>query len=146
MRIKTLPLLVLLFCIPAMVVAAAGKDRLNAGESLQVGQSIISPDGKSTMTLSSYQGNGYLTLSMNCPDGGTNNWSVPAYGSPALGAISRAVMQADGNFVLLNAQGVSLWSTNTHSPGAYLVIQNGGSLMILLGDKLLWSQTVGRCD
>jgi len=63
-------------------------------------------------------------------------WNSGTYGKGA----TQAVMQADGNFVIYNAQGVALWNTGTYGhPGAYAQIQKNGAFVICSG-TLLWAR------
>jgi hypothetical protein len=66
-------------------------DRLNPGDSLAVGGSIPSLDGGFTLTL---QADGNLVLYHT--GGAAAGWATGTVGR----AVTQAIMQADGNFVL----------------------------------------------
>ena len=66
-------------------------DRLNPGDSLAVGGSIPSLDGGFTLTL---QADGNLVLYHT--GGAPAGWATGTVGR----AVTQAIMQADGNFVL----------------------------------------------
>lgn len=111
-------------------------DRLNPGNSLQIGQYIISVSGQIKLIL---QGDGNLVLydSSNKP-----LWATGTNGK----AVSRAVVQTDGNFVLYDKNNIKLWSTNTAGhPGAFLIVQNDGNT-VLYDTSLnqLWSTNTAR--
>ena len=102
-------------------------DRLNPGDSLPVGGSIPSLDGGFTLTL---QADGSLVLY-----GVAAGWATGTVGC----AVTQAIMQADGNFVL-NGPAAPIWSTGTHGhPGSYLVVQNDGNVVIFGPGGPLWS-------
>lgn len=56
--------------------------------------------------------------------------------------------QADGNFVLYNAQKVPIWNSGTQGTGADLAImQEDGNFVIYAGSKAVWNtQTAGNPD
>jgi hypothetical protein len=105
-------------------------DRLNPGDSLPVGGSIPSLDGRFTLTL---QADGNLVLYHT--GGAPAGWATGTVGR----AVTQAIMQADGNFVLYGPAG-PIWSTGTHGhPGSYLVVQNDGNVVIFGPGGPLWS-------
>jgi hypothetical protein len=105
-------------------------DRLNSGDSLAVGGSIPSLDGGFTLTL---QADGNLVLYHT--GGAPAGWATGTVGR----AVTQAIMQADGNFVLYGPAG-PIWSTGTHGhPGSYLVVQNDGNVVIYGPGGPLWS-------
>ena len=105
-------------------------DRLNPGDSLPVGGSIPSLDGGFTLTL---QADGNLVLYHT--GGAPAGWATGTVGR----AVTQAIMQADGNFVL-NGPAGPIWSTGTHGhPGSYLVVQNDGNVVIFGPGGPLWS-------
>jgi hypothetical protein len=96
-------------------------DRLNPGDSLAVGGSIPSLDGGFTLTL---QADGNLVLYHI--GGAPAGWATGTVGR----AVTQAIMQADGNFVL-NGPAGPIWATHTEGhPGSYLVVQNDGNVVI----------------
>jgi hypothetical protein len=108
--------------------------RLNAGESLQPGQDLASPDGRYRL---SYQRDGNLVVSRA---DGSPAWSAGIAGrSPG-----RALMQGDGNFVVYDSTGAPVWHTSTWgNGGAYLSMQNNGAFVIFRSDGIrLWGSPV----
>lgn len=96
-------------------------DRLNENESLTPGQSIMSADGRFSLTL---QPDGNLVLSRT---GAEARWSSGTSGQQA----ARLAMQSDGNLVLYSPTSVALWSTGTWGhPGAWVVLQPDGNLVL----------------
>jgi hypothetical protein len=105
-------------------------DRLNPGDSLAVGGSIPSLDGGFTLTL---QADGNLVLYHT--GGAAAGWATGTVGR----AVTQAIMQADGNFVL-NGPAGPIWATGTDGhPGSYLVVQNDGNVVIHGPGGPLWS-------
>lgn len=106
-------------------------DRLNSGDILKVGTSIISQNGQYRLTL---QDDGNLVL--------YNLANSPLWASNTMNNnIAQIVMQTDGNMVMMDKGNQQIWSTGTSgNPGAYLVVQNDGSAVIynMAGGKL-WS-------
>jgi hypothetical protein len=93
-------------------------DRLYPGDSLKIGQSITSTNGKFKLTL---QADGNLVLS----SGSQVMWTA---GISGRGGVV-AVMQTDGNFIVYSSTG-AIWYTNTQGTGAYMVVQNDGNVVI----------------
>src|SRR5437899_3777698 len=118
------------FAVSAILaVTAAFADRLNPGQSLAVGGSITSPDGRFTLVL---QADGNLVLYQS---GGVARWATGTVGR----TVSQAVMQADGNFVLYGPAG-PIWATATDGhPGAYLAVQDDGNVVIYGPGGPLWA-------
>lgn len=104
-------------------------DKLLAGQSLNVNQSIVSTDGRFRLIL---QGDGNLVLY----GPGGHAWASNTVGSQA----ANAAMQGDGNFVLYNSQSKPVWATNTSSPGSWLVLQSDRNIVIYSDKgKALWA-------
>jgi hypothetical protein len=63
-------------------------------------------------------------------------------GSPA----NRAVMQADGNFVLYGADGTAYWDTGTWGhPGSRIVLQDDGDLVVYSpSNETLWASNTAQ--
>lgn len=113
---------------------------LLVGQSLALGQSISSSDGRFVLVMQTdgnlvHYWNGYGAL-----------WSTVTGGSQG----KSAWMQTDGNFVLYTTTspvvGSALWSSNTYgNPGAYLAIQNDGNLVVYAKDGMtpLWASNTG---
>lgn len=60
-------------------------------------------------------------------------------------AVSRAVMQADGNFVIYGFPEAIKWSNTANRPGAFLMLQDDGNLVIY-GTQAFWSKNNGLED
>ncbi|HEX4725065.1 MAG TPA: beta-galactosidase [Pseudonocardiaceae bacterium] len=109
---------------------------LTANQSLALGQTLVSCDGRFTLIL---QGDANLVLYQ----GSTALWATNTVNSGA----TTAIMQGDGNFVLYTAGGVPVWASNTvNNPGARLIVQNDGNLVIQAtsGAILFMSNTGGH--
>lgn len=112
--------------------AAAPVDfRLEAGESIQPGDTLTSPDGGYVLTQ---QHDGNLVL--RGPDGDPMFNTITA-GHPG----ATTTMQHDGNLVVTDTSGDVVFHTNTHdNAGAFLQVQTDGNLVIYQNDEALWSQ------
>src|SRR5258708_1977789 len=77
-------------------------DRLNSGESIQVNESLGSPDGQFSLVL---QEDGNLVLY------GQDGQPVWASGTDGLD-VARATLQEDGNLVLYSSGGDAVWASN----------------------------------
>ena len=96
-------------------------DRLNENESLAPGQSIVSSDGRFSLTL---QPDGNLVLARV---GAEARWSTNTSGRGA----SRLTMQGDGNLVLYTASSVALWSSGTWGhAGVWAILQPDGNFVV----------------
>lgn len=103
---------------------------LKSGDpALNIDDYLLSPDGQSIFTL---QRNGVLGLFANF----VQVWSQNVGSSAA-----RIVMQSDGNLVIYNQAGQSLWNAGTqNNPGSSLVLQTDGNLVIYSASgTALWS-------
>ena len=100
-------------------------DRLNPGDTLQVDESLESPNGQFSLRL---QEDGNLVL---YGQGGQPLWASGTDGQE----VATATMQDDGNLVLYSAGGDAVWASNTvGNGGAYLVVQDDGNLVIYAAD------------
>ena len=108
----------------------ANKSVLNSGETLNKGDTLLSTDSQSIVTL---QNDGNVTQYSNF----NIFWETGTQGSTA----SRLVMQTDGNLVLYNQSGVALWSSQTNgNPGARLVLQTDSNMVIYSASNVpLWA-------
>jgi hypothetical protein len=119
------------FLTPA-AQAAAGGFTLLPGESLKPGEFLQSPNKKYLLVL---QQDGNLAL--NSIEASQLLWSSNTAGL----AVSQAIMQTDGNFVIYGFPD-ALWSTNTGGdPGAYLILQDDGNLVVY---QPVWNSGTGR--
>jgi len=97
------------------------RDVLYEGEQLNVGDALISSNGRYKLVL---QGDGNLVIY-----NGNNQgiWTAGTWGM----SINRAVMQHDGNFVAYDNNGSARFSSNTwRQVGSRLVMQSDGNLVI----------------
>jgi hypothetical protein len=103
---------------------------LDSGQSINVGQFLLSPDTQSTLSL---QTDGNLVLYSNFKP----VWSSQVFTTKA----NFLAMQADGNLVEYDNTGHALWASGTPShPGAYLTTQTDGNLVIYSSSNVpLWS-------
>ncbi|HEV2342649.1 MAG TPA: beta-galactosidase [Actinocrinis sp.] len=105
---------------PSSCTGSAACGTLTANQSLAVNQSLVSCDGRFSLTM---QADGNLVLYM----GGTVLWASNTIGKAAV----KAIMQGDGNFVLYTSAGAAVWASNTAgNNGARLVLQNDGNLVV----------------
>ena len=134
-------LLAAMLKIPWVVVKIEMLDRLNANELFTPswtgpGSNQILTSQNSQYTLIS-QANGSLTIWFGppVPTGGNPVWS-----SNSNGTASRAVMK-DRDFMVYETSSTTLWSSDTPGhPGAYVVIENNGLLIVHdPDDLLLWA-------
>lgn len=108
-------------------------DTLLPGQSLQKGDSLQSQNGQYTFVL---QQDGNLVLY----DANQRAlWSSRTDGR----AVSQAIMQTDGNFVIYGYPG-PIWASNTNGwYNAYLIVQNDGNVVIY-GHKAAWATGTNR--
>jgi hypothetical protein len=101
---------------------------LHAGQALQAGEQLISPDGQYQAIM---QPNGDFVFS-----GPAGSWDTGTDGNPG----ANLSMQADGNLVIYSASGQVLWSTETEaSANDSLAVANGGALTLSDGSgSELW--------
>ncbi|MFI5251726.1 MAG: hypothetical protein ACHQQQ_04755 [Bacteroidota bacterium] len=106
-------------------------DRLNGGESLNLGDTLFSSKGQYCIVL---QGDGNFVL---YKDSNVELWSAGLQCLP----VQQVLMQEDGNLVLLAPDGSAAWSSKTDNhPGAYLKVQDDGNLVIYGPDDVaIWS-------
>jgi len=114
--------------------AAAGDFRLNAGEELVAGQSLVSLDGLQTLSM---QTDGNLVL---YGDAGSR-WQTATNGRGGV----RLALQTDGNLVLYDANNYPLWYTDTRGSGAdHLDVQSDGNLVLYTASSGVVWQTNTR--
>jgi hypothetical protein len=104
---------------------------LTASEGLLAGQTLSSPDGRFSLSLSQFAGDPILSQS-----GVGTIWQ-----GGGVGLSNSLLMQGDGNFVLYNLMGAPLWASNTPgNPGAYVALQNDGNLVVYSSsNRPLWA-------
>lgn len=93
-------------------------DRLNQGERLLPGQSIVSSNGRFIL-IQQFDGN----LVLYKPNQRAM-WATGTQHRP----VTEAIMQSDGNFVLYTSQG-PVWASNTQGKH-FLIAQNDGNLVM----------------
>ncbi|WP_169736855.1 curculin domain-containing protein [Pseudonocardia spinosispora] len=109
--------------------------KLAAGRSLGVNESIRSANNKCHLDM---QGDGNLVLYA----GREALWSTKTTGKGG----RKAVMQTDGNLVVVNAANQPLWDTKTGGMnGAWLAVQDDCNLVLYLPDnRVVWSPGTSR--
>ncbi|WP_433220964.1 NlpC/P60 family protein [Dactylosporangium sp. CS-047395] len=111
--------------------AAAGTDRLTAGESLGPDQYIVSTNGAYRLVM---QGDGNLVL--YGPAG-------PVWATYTSAGASVLANQTDGNLVVYpNAGGVS-WASGSGGGGGTLVVQDDGNLVLYGSGGPTWTTYTG---
>ena len=107
------------------------RDTLRAGARLLPGQALTSSNGRYRLV---YQVDGNLVLYDDVDR--TAPWSNGTAGTTA----GQAVMQADGNFVVYDAQLAGLWGSGTAgNSNAFLALQSDGNLVVYRADGVaLW--------
>lgn len=123
--------LLFLFTLPSTSTFANGHI-LAAGESLLPGQQRQSTNGIYRLL---YQHDGNLVLYKN---GNQALWHSKTHGKSA----GKVEMRYSGELVILNAQNVKIWSSNTNRPenrGSRVIVQNDGNLVIYSRtNEVLW--------
>ncbi len=130
--------------------SANGKPQMNAGESLNVNEQLVSSNGRYRLIMQAdgnlvgYEGNQPFWAT------GTNGKTVPVRtGFISLPRLAnKAIMQADGNFVLyavVNQVQVPVWATATNGRGGTrLVMQNDRNVVIYnSANQAVWSSNTG---
>ena len=132
---KTLAKLLLLSLL-GLTAAGLHANEISTGQSLQIGQSLNSNDGKYSLVQ---QADGNLVLYRTAD--GNVMWTSYANGT-------YAVIQGDGNFVQYNASGVAVWSSGTgghaYNANYKLGVANNGPIYIQDGNSkaILWSTPI----
>jgi hypothetical protein len=113
---------------------AAASDVMLTGGTLTAGQFLISADGHYELTL---QGDGNLVLYvLNGAGAPRAVWQSGTRGDTG----DRAVLQSNGNLVLLDAAGQTLWSTNKTASGCTnLKVQDDGNLVLYTATGSYWA-------
>lgn len=113
----------------------SGTTQLLFGQSLNIGQSVESPNRRTQLTM---QRDGNLVLYDMHER--VALWSAGTNGKGG----AYAIMQPDGNFVVYNGQHQPVWASGTNGhPGAYLAIQDDGNVVVYAGSTALWSTKTG---
>ena len=124
--------------VPPQPPPPARGDRLQPGEGLIFGGTLVSGDGRFTVIL---QADGNLVL---YAPGTRPLWAS----NTADPTVWDAVMEGDGNLVVYNRDQVPLFATGTYShPGAWAVIQNDGNFVVYdAANKPLWATNTAVVD
>ncbi len=123
----------LLFAFVVTATAAAS-DVLLTGGTLSAGQFLTSADGHYELTL---QGDGNLVLYLLNGAGAPRAvWQSGTGGDTG----DHAVLQSNGNLVLVDASGQTLWSTNKTASGCTnLKLQDDGNLVLYTATAAYWA-------
>jgi hypothetical protein len=115
-------------------------DKLNSGERLNGEQSLFSPDGFCELKM---QGDGNLVLYQIRTD--PNDTQLPRVPFAMWSSKTNnrpgatVVMQEDGNLVIYLSNS-PLWATKTEgNPGSHLKVQDDGNVVIYKGSSPIWS-------
>ncbi len=125
---------------PIPTPTPATKDTLIAGQFLTADVSnntLVSSDGRFTLI---YQDDGNLVIYQK--DVISAVWHTNTWGTSP----GKAIMQADGNFVVYDSSDIAKWNSETfgHSD-THVIMQSDGNLVVYdSGGKALWSRVTGR--
>jgi hypothetical protein len=117
-----------------------GYNTLTAGQVLNPGGSLGSPNGQYTLT---YQTDGNLVMY----HGGTAVWAINCWSTCSDGFYppGQTIMQSDGNFVVFNSSSTVVWMSSTSGSGAYLAVRNDGEVVVYSANGAsLWSSIHGH--
>jgi hypothetical protein len=118
----------------AAAPAALASDVLLSGGTLTAGQFLTSADGHYELDM---QGDGNLVLYvLNGPSTPRTVWQSGTAGDTG----DRAVLEGNGNLVLIDAAGQTLWSTNKTASGCTnLKLQDDGNLVLYTAASAYWA-------
>ncbi|HQQ98871.1 MAG TPA: DUF4476 domain-containing protein, partial [Cyclobacteriaceae bacterium] len=121
----------------AEVAEPALTDRICCDKELPLGGRITSPNGQYFLT---FQNDRNVVINRKSTEGDMSQWQTNT-----MGHATRAVMQADGNFVLYDGT-KAVWASNTsNNPNASLVMQDDGNLVIYSTDKrAIWTSNTAQ--
>lgn len=113
------------------VAPRAAANSMASGELLLPGQAVVSNDGQSRLEL---RQSGALVITCSGID------QLAIYGPN--GEAAQLIMQTAGNLVLYSYVPNALWATGGGGyPGAYLIVQDDGNVVIYLGGTPVWSSS-----
>jgi hypothetical protein len=118
----------------AATSTALASDTLISGGTLSAGQILTSADGHFELAM---QSDGNLVLFV-INNGGTPRavWSTGTSGDVG----DHAVLQSNGNLVLLDTAGQTIWSTNRSATGCTnLKVQDDGNLVLYTAASAYWA-------
>jgi hypothetical protein len=125
----------LLFAAALFTTDTAFARALNPGDSLSVGETLASEDGKYAAVM---QGDGNFVVYRN--DGsGRAVWSTRTTGRGAV----RATLQHNGDFTLTNAAGGLVWRAKTNGPNRVAAVSEHGRFMVF-EIKHWWESKTGN--
>lgn len=107
-----------------------GTNILYSGDQLEQGETIQSNDGRFTLIMQT-DGN-FVMYKNTIPKWATNTCCHPE--------INRITMEPGGNLVLSDTNNTVRWQSNTDNrPGAYLILQNDGNIVIYQSGFAKWA-------
>jgi hypothetical protein len=96
-------------------------DRLGPGESLPIGESLVSANGQYRLIM---QIDGNLVLYRT---DGAVKWATDTRGRH----VGSLIMQPDGNIVMYDPEANPIWASATHGhAGAFLEVQDDGNVVL----------------
>jgi hypothetical protein len=105
---------------------------LKAGESLAIGQSLVSQNGRFRLNM---QADGNLVLYDGSPAVSGAVWSTGTYGYATWMQPTHVDMQANGDLVLKSMAGVPLWASDSAGKGGtHLDLQDDRNLVLYKDD------------
>lgn len=146
---------------------------LGSGQSMMIGQPLTNPSKTAVLVINVFDQN-LVLYDLRDPSKPAALWTPTPNGEPlpSAGIATRATMQADGNFVVYQdpayKEGIigpgatdstkqwyaadaahlklkMLWASSTQGhPGAALVLQDDGNLIVALGTKVLWASATDK--
>jgi hypothetical protein len=122
---------------PCQLTSMQRKSTLYQGSQMNIGDVRWSPSGSKLLAL---LGNGDLVLYEAYEVLGPNLIKIWSSNTPDIG-VTKAVMQADGNFVLYTAKNIARWHTGTdYKPTNFLLLQDSGLAIYSMGHPTVqWS-------
>ena len=116
--------------VVAPATASSTTTILSPGQSLSIGNYLLSPDQQSALD---FQSNGNIAL--------YNNFQQTWQTNTANSGGDILYMQGDGNLVEYNSVGTAVWNSGTQgNSGAYLALQTDGNLVIYSSSGIaLWA-------
>ena len=97
------------------------KAQLDANQQLNINDKLVAENNRTTLIM---QGDGNLVLYRTFDS--VALWSSNTPGKP----VTHAVMQADGNFVCYDDNGIAYFSTGTGQRGSSIILQDDGNLVV----------------
>ena len=98
--------------------------KLDANQQLNINDKLVAENNRTTLIM---QGDGNLVLYRTFDS--VALWSSNTPGKP----VTHAVMQADGNFVCYDDNGIAYFSTGTGQRGSSIILQRGYGNLVVYG-------------